>query len=201
MSLAHFELAHVEELSNSAGHAVVVRNTFIEVEAAVEESYDDAPLRYRSSPAKIFAASVVKDDESGDESDEVASQASTLDPWSDVSELDFEALPRSRCESLSSTGSEPSSPGMTVRWADIDDAGEDLDLAPAPVQEQSATASAGSSLHDLGECKPCAWFWKPQGCRWGAECFYCHTCQASELSKRKKAKANKFKATAASGSF
>lgn len=149
---------------------------------------------------QIFAASISKDDESGDDSDEVASQASTLDPWSDFSECDFEAPPRSRCESLSSTCSEPSSPGMTVRWADIDDADEEADIAPVRAQEQSGADSAGSALHALGECKPCAWFWKPQGCKWGAECFYCHTCQASELRKRKKAKADKFKATSASGS-
>jgi hypothetical protein len=193
MSLAPFVSASGEELSNSPAHAVVVRNTFLEVEAAMDE-IDDAPSRHRSSPAKILAASMARDDESGDESDEVASQASTLDPWSDLSDSDVEELPRR--ESMSSASSSPSSSGTALRWADVDDADEELTVASA--QEQSAAGSAGSALHGSGECKPCAWFWKPQGCKWGAECFYCHTCQASELRKRKKSKADMFKAASAS---
>jgi hypothetical protein len=193
MSLAPFVSASGEELSNSPAHAVVVRNTFLEVEAAMDE-IDDAPLRYRSSPAKILAASMARDDESGVESDEVASQASTLDPWSDLSDSDVEELPRR--ESMSSASSSPSSSGTALRWADVDDADEELTVASA--QEQSGAGSAGSALHGSGECKPCAWFWKPQGCKWGAECFYCHTCQASELRKRKKSKADMFKAASAS---
>jgi hypothetical protein len=193
MSLAPFVSASGEELSNSPAHAVVVRNTFLVVEAAMD-NINDAPLRYRSSPAKILAASMARDDESGDESDEVASQASTLDPWSDLSDSDVEELPRR--ESMSSASSSPSSSGTALRWADVDDADEELTVASA--QEQSGAGSAGSALHGSGECKPCAWFWKPQGCKWGAECFYCHTCQASELRKRKKSKADMFKAASAS---
>jgi hypothetical protein len=124
----------------------------------------------------------------------VASQASTLDPWSDLSDSDVEELPRR--ESMSSASSSPSSSGTALRWADVDDADEELTVASA--QEQSGAGSAGSALHGSGECKPCAWFWKPQGCKWGAECFYCHTCQASELRKRKKSKADMFKAASAS---
>lgn len=29
--------------------------------------------------------------------------------------------------------------------------------------------SLGSKAHGTGECKPCAWYWKPQGCRNGKE--------------------------------
>merc|ERR1712176_1166830 len=40
-------------------------------------------------------------------------------------------------------------------------------------------------LHSQGTCKPCAWFWKPQGCKNGAECRHCHLCSPEELHRRK----------------
>jgi len=57
-------------------------------------------------------------------------------------------------------------------------------------------ASAGSLLHNVGTCKPCAWFWKPQGCQFGSECEHCHLCPSDELQRRKQAK----KASRPSGS-
>eukprot|EP00441_Pelagodinium_beii_P033084 CAMPEP_0197638612 /NCGR_PEP_ID=MMETSP1338-20131121/13495_1 /TAXON_ID=43686 ORGANISM="Pelagodinium beii, Strain RCC1491" /NCGR_SAMPLE_ID=MMETSP1338 /ASSEMBLY_ACC=CAM_ASM_000754 /LENGTH=231 /DNA_ID=CAMNT_0043211219 /DNA_START=35 /DNA_END=730 /DNA_ORIENTATION=- len=54
---------------------------------------------------------------------------------------------------------------------------------PVPCESQ------GSSVHGTGECKPCAWFWKPQGCRNGKDCAHCHMCDKEELKNRKKRKA------------
>eukprot|EP00933_Yihiella_yeosuensis_P017168 TRINITY_DN1441_c0_g1_i3.p1 TRINITY_DN1441_c0_g1~~TRINITY_DN1441_c0_g1_i3.p1 ORF type:complete len:503 (-),score=117.10 TRINITY_DN1441_c0_g1_i3:472-1902(-) len=51
----------------------------------------------------------------------------------------------------------------------------------------AASGSAGSSDHAIGACKPCAWFWKPQGCEHGSKCKYCHLCGPDEIKKRKKA--------------
>jgi len=56
------------------------------------------------------------------------------------------------------------------------------------VQPASPTHSQVSLLHDAGQCKPCAWFWKPTGCRNGDTCSYCHLCPAGELKARKKLK-------------
>lgn len=49
-------------------------------------------------------------------------------------------------------------------------------------------ASEGSILHGTGECRPCAWFWKPTGCLNGAECRHCHDCPPGEVKSRKKGK-------------
>jgi len=49
--------------------------------------------------------------------------------------------------------------------------------------------SVGSALHADGKCSPCAWFWKPQGCRHGVHCGRCHLCPAGEIKQRKKSKA------------
>lgn len=48
--------------------------------------------------------------------------------------------------------------------------------------------SVGSNLHGSGQCRPCAWFWKPEGCKNGADCCHCHTCPADEIKNRKQAK-------------
>lgn len=52
----------------------------------------------------------------------------------------------------------------------------------------SMPSSAGSALHAMGKCSPCAWFWKAKGCKGGAECTFCHLCPQDELKKRKRAK-------------
>lgn len=44
----------------------------------------------------------------------------------------------------------------------------------------------GSALHDVNECRPCAFFWKPQGCVHGADCGFCHMCLPGALKARKK---------------
>jgi len=48
--------------------------------------------------------------------------------------------------------------------------------------------SVGSAEHASGNCKPCAWFWKRQGCRNGEDCRHCHLCPETELKRRKKEK-------------
>lgn len=61
--------------------------------------------------------------------------------------------------------------------------GDNGDQGSAPQQ-----LSKGSDLHDSRQCKPCAWFWKPQGCQNGRHCQHCHVCPEGELKERKKAK-------------
>lgn len=74
--------------------------------------------------------------------------------------------------------------------ADADDAGDNLTLRPhvVPREHRQPEESIGGALHALGTCKPCAWFWRPQGCDNGAECRHCHLCSPGELKARKHAK-------------
>jgi len=57
-------------------------------------------------------------------------------------------------------------------------------------EEVAVTANPGSALHSLGRCSPCAWFWKPVGCRRGPTCDHCHLCPEDERKNRKKKKAS-----------
>lgn len=61
-----------------------------------------------------------------------------------------------------------------------------------PEQEPQPTddplPSPGSAAHGTGACRPCAWFWRPEGCQNGTSCRHCHLCPEGELITRKKAK-------------
>eukprot|EP00930_Biecheleria_cincta_P068221 TRINITY_DN5543_c0_g1_i1.p1 TRINITY_DN5543_c0_g1~~TRINITY_DN5543_c0_g1_i1.p1 ORF type:complete len:289 (-),score=54.31 TRINITY_DN5543_c0_g1_i1:466-1332(-) len=57
-----------------------------------------------------------------------------------------------------------------------------------PLEQRQPEFSFGSQLHDAGNCKPCAWFWRPLGCNNGPECKHCHLCSAADLKARKRAK-------------
>eukprot|EP00927_Polykrikos_kofoidii_P073811 TRINITY_DN69830_c0_g1_i1.p1 TRINITY_DN69830_c0_g1~~TRINITY_DN69830_c0_g1_i1.p1 ORF type:complete len:572 (-),score=87.00 TRINITY_DN69830_c0_g1_i1:359-2074(-) len=59
---------------------------------------------------------------------------------------------------------------------------------PMPMPQPMLLPSVGSSGHGTGLCRPCAWFWKPQGCVNGQECLHCHLCPDGELKVRKKVK-------------
>jgi len=59
---------------------------------------------------------------------------------------------------------------------------------PLGILNCSAALTAGSALHGTGMCQPCAWFHKPNGCRNGVECNYCHLCPDGEVKIRKKQK-------------
>jgi len=48
--------------------------------------------------------------------------------------------------------------------------------------------SAGSVLHELGTCKPCAFFHRPAGCTDGSACKFCHLCELGEKKRRQKQK-------------
>jgi len=62
---------------------------------------------------------------------------------------------------------------------------------PAPgLSESIGLPSRGSALHGSGNCRPCGWFWKPQGCSNGQECYHCHLCPEGEIKERKLAKAS-----------
>jgi len=59
---------------------------------------------------------------------------------------------------------------------------------PLGVFDCSDALSAGSALHGTGKCEPCAWFYKPNGCRNAANCDYCHRCPDGEVKTRKRQK-------------
>jgi len=63
---------------------------------------------------------------------------------------------------------------------------QDAEQQVAELAAMIQLPSRGSAGHEYGECKPCAWFWKPQGCTNGADCLRCHACAAGEIKNRRK---------------
>lgn len=60
--------------------------------------------------------------------------------------------------------------------------------APPGLELPKAGDTSNGSLHEMGACQPCAWFWKPSGCQNGKDCMRCHQCPEGELKARKKVK-------------
>lgn len=57
-----------------------------------------------------------------------------------------------------------------------------------PLEFRGPEMSLGSVDHGNGECRPCAWFWRPQGCNNGEACRHCHLCLQGEVKARRKTK-------------
>eukprot|EP00931_Biecheleriopsis_adriatica_P031180 TRINITY_DN1830_c0_g1_i1.p1 TRINITY_DN1830_c0_g1~~TRINITY_DN1830_c0_g1_i1.p1 ORF type:complete len:374 (+),score=70.41 TRINITY_DN1830_c0_g1_i1:75-1196(+) len=53
---------------------------------------------------------------------------------------------------------------------------------------QLAEVIIGSKQHGRSDCKPCARFWKPQGCQNGAQCEFDDLCSADEIKLQRKVK-------------
>lgn len=70
---------------------------------------------------------------------------------------------------------------------------ETLTVAEVHVPGLPTERVGGSELHGSGQCRPCAWFWRKQGCQNGAACGYCHLCPEGELKSRKKSKVSAMK--------
>jgi hypothetical protein len=54
--------------------------------------------------------------------------------------------------------------------------------------------SAGSDKHNLNQCNPCAWNWRPPGCVNGTSCLFCHMCPEGALKSRRKERVAMIKA-------
>lgn len=48
--------------------------------------------------------------------------------------------------------------------------------------------------HLAGNCRPCAYFYKDETCRWGGQCAFCHLCPKGEIKVRKKEKVKALRA-------
>mmetsp|Transcript_104119 Transcript_104119/g.303997 ORF Transcript_104119/g.303997 Transcript_104119/m.303997 type:complete len:368 (+) Transcript_104119:135-1238(+) len=64
---------------------------------------------------------------------------------------------------------------------------EHKDLVGVPVLATTPNLqlSVGSQHHDVGRCKPCAFF-HTKGCTSGVKCVFCHLCPVHEKQRRKR---------------
>jgi len=76
---------------------------------------------------------------------------------------------------------------------------ESLAAGVAPLERRQPEMSAGSASHDCGECRPCAWFWRAQGCLNGKDCKHCHLCPQGAMKARRKVKKAQANSDPASG--
>jgi len=53
-------------------------------------------------------------------------------------------------------------------------------------QGHTEPLTRSSASHQAGQCKPCAFAWKPEGCQGGPACNFCHLCPPGEKQRRKR---------------
>jgi len=79
-----------------------------------------------------------------------------------------------------------------VDAVELQQAASEVYLTPLPRSlplVRQELPSQGSLLHGTDACRPCAWFYKPQGCANGEQCKHCHLCGAGAIQERRRAKA------------
>lgn len=84
----------------------------------------------------------------------------------------------------------PAAPAAGAQVAELSQpaAGNVLWAQEGEAARATPARSLGSEQHGSGECRPCAWYYKPKGCHMGAQCTFCHLCPEGEIKSRKKAK-------------
>lgn len=75
-----------------------------------------------------------------------------------------------------------------VHGSAVTAAGAPQPLSLADLVAPRTSCSTGSALHFQGKCKPCAFFWKVVGCKYGSECQFCHLCDPDERKRRNREK-------------
>jgi len=140
---------------------------------------DDGP----SGHGKLFGKSTTDATQVPDEADQTSS---LVDLWGDSDDEDMTAVDKSPW--AVSPVSFRSSFADAFGDLRLDEDSKENSIQVEDPLLQSEVPSVGSLQHGSGDCKPCAWFWKSQGCQNGRDCMHCHLCPKTEVKARKKLK-------------
>eukprot|EP00435_Cladocopium_sp_Y103_P071871 s176_g38.t1 len=157
-------------LGQSHGVKVTVKNTFIDIAPDGEGDEEEGQVVFN----KIKSEPVLPTPLSPD--GEALLQRRTM----------LRALPTQQEEEEPDEGQGSSS---------IERVAASLGVVIVPLSERQPETSVGSALHGT-QCKPCSWFWRPQGCFNSRDCAHCHMCLPGELKRLKKAKQQAMRAKA-----
>eukprot|EP00931_Biecheleriopsis_adriatica_P004751 TRINITY_DN106380_c0_g1_i1.p1 TRINITY_DN106380_c0_g1~~TRINITY_DN106380_c0_g1_i1.p1 ORF type:complete len:192 (+),score=28.55 TRINITY_DN106380_c0_g1_i1:81-578(+) len=87
--------------------------------------------------------------------------------------------------------------GRLYHAALVSEESRDINGAETPMEDGLSSGSllhkmtpsmdAMEETHNSGLCRPCIYFcFKPDGCRMGNSCTFCHLCTADEVKERKR---------------
>ncbi|CAK8992447.1 Uncharacterized protein SCF082_LOCUS3100 [Durusdinium trenchii] len=158
-----------QSLCSDYGVKVTVKNTFIDVASDEEGEDGDEKITF----AKIKSEPV---------------HPTPLSPEGEVQRRTFRALPTQQEE-------EEEHDELSSRKVADDGVAASLGVVIVPLSIRQPEASVGSAHHGI-QCKPCSWFWRPQGCFNSRDCAHCHMCLPGELKRLKKAKQQAMRAKA-----
>jgi len=165
---------------------VVVKNTFIDGYTDEDDDSDAGPPVAASKSCPVLSRSVSPSDSPGG----WQTRART------VQLLESEAA-EAGMESLAVMGSgelarEPfaahTPPATFAGEEECLQMGHEVSQAVVDLEFRGPSMSVGSTMHELEECRPCAWYWRPQGCDNGQNCRHCHLCPRGALKARRRSK-------------
>jgi len=110
------------------------------------------------------------------------------DRWVDITDDASGVLPAvdSECKTTSSPQAASASAGESGSAPESDCESEDfVNMAEIKLLDTSSLdlRSPGGRNHEMGRCKPCAFF-HTKGCNSGSDCQFCHKCPAFEKQRR-----------------
>lgn len=147
---------------------VKIKNTFID---GLPEEEEEVPAMFKTTSAPMVIGAKAR--------------IFSPQPTRQLMEMNGEIEPAT----VTVTQAEGSQPISQPKLVEIKQAApQSVTLVDANGEKARDLPSVGSALHGTGQCRPCAWFHKPQGCARGWECRHCHACDAEELRTRKKDK-------------
>lgn len=180
---------------------VVVRNTFIDAPSLRRSESLEEFLKERQAYSCPASSQHLEHEE--DASHELRRTSSgwaagiqAMSNWWRPSTPDFPAANEEernvQLEGRDTVRSEQQRPTQEVqRWAERQPGSVGLSESASTLGQLAVGSpgvpTVGSAGHDLGECKPCAFF-HTRGCQSGAQCLFCHLCDAGEKKLRKKEK-------------
>jgi len=166
----------------------VVRNTFIDTQVVRPLSLDEFFQERRIHSCPVAA----HEDEESSRLDEVEDEIPTAQPLRRAITAGAHAL---MTTVGTATGFWPTlqqaNSAVSVEATDASQAMPRLlmlsEALPEPLLGSDELPTIGSAGHNIGNCKPCAFF-HTRGCGNGLQCSFCHLCPADEKRKRQKDK-------------
>lgn len=179
----------------------LIRNTFIETVEDGEAVLDSRKVRSApgsvcgetgsegvdsddDDPLSMSAETTCASQEDREEMDAVPMSAATAlslarAPWRRGASLSRHPLQQEPASSIPLASVAERKNVAVIRIADALNIPK-LGLAAADIPTE------GSALHSQAQCKPCVFFWKPEGCESGRNCQFCHLCDPGEKKRRQK---------------
>lgn len=171
--------------SSMSSSQPVVRNTFVHCEESVETGGSDVPVKCVSNLLDGLPTTWSQDDKLQGHLDNIIGHYRVGVPGSTPpAAVKEESETPPNADDVAEEPAKVMIPAAEQALMMVP-AAEPAVMAEAALPADRRSWSAGAQGHAIGNCKPCAWNWKPSGCSKGPDCEYCHMCDEGAIRRKK----------------